>query len=227
MRLHRFIGDFELQTGSLSSDDSELLNQIRNVLRLKIGDQLILCDGRGAEAVATIVDSDKKQMTFGVEEVVMPEREARKKPTFFCALLKKENFELIVQKAVEIGIQNIVPVITERTVKTGINMDRLNKIIREASEQSGRTILPEICEPVSFEKAVTMAEPSETVFFDLEGTIQNSYEKFANLFIGPEGGFSDKEVAQVQELGFTLASLGPLTLRGETAAIVASYLILQ
>ena len=106
-------------------------------------------------------------------------------------------------------------------------MDRLNKIIREASEQSGRTILPEICEPVSFEKAVTMAEPSETVFFDLEGTIQNSYEKFANLFIGPEGGFSDKEVAQVQELGFTLASLGPLTLRGETAAIVASYLILQ
>ena len=237
MRLHRFIGNFDLDAKTLAVEDGELLNQWRNVLRLKTADQLTLCDGAGREALATIVDMDKKSVTLSIEEVSMPEREGHKKAELFCALLKRENFELVCQKATELGISRIVPLLTERTVKTGFNRERLEKIIREASEQSGRTTLPELAEPIKFEKAIETIDPKNCVLFDLSGSAFDfkkmdpgsspGRHEYVSAFIGPEGGFTETEVSLARDKGCIIASLGSLTLRGETAAIVVSYLATQ
>lgn len=229
MRLHRFIGNFDFNGKELVIKDDEFINQWRNVLRLKTGDTLILCDGKGREAEAIIEEMNKGEIILNLKDINTPDREPQKTATLFCAVLKRENFELVVQKATEIGITKIVPLLTERTVKTGFNRDRLEKIIREACEQSGRTVLPELSEPVSFADAIKTVNPQETVVFDLSGSLLATidYRLMTSFFIGPEGGFSEKEVASARGAGCTIASLGSLTFRGETAAIVASYLAVQ
>jgi len=227
MRLHRFIGDFNLDSEMLTITDSELINQWRNVLRLKTADTVILCDGHGREAEATIVGMDKKELQVQIQSVATPAREPHKKASLFCAVLKRENFELVCQKATELGIARIVPLLTERTVKTGFNRERLEKIIREAAEQSGRTTLPELAEPIKFEMAIKNTDPRQTVLFDLSGLelkAESCKLSAISCFVGPEGGFSEAEVMLARELGCSIASLGGLTLRGETAAIVVSYL---
>lgn len=239
MRLHRFIGKFDFGAKTLAVYDEDFLNQWRNVLRLKTGDVLILCDGAGREAEATIIEMKKNVINLTINDINTPEREPVKSATLYCALLKRENFELVIQKTTEIGISRIVPLLTERTVKTGFNRDRLEKIIREACEQSGRTTLPSLAEPTKFGDAIKNTEPKETFLFDLSGStfnfkpartadeVQSGRLSTLNLFVGPEGGFSESEVAIASESGCTIASLGNLTLRGETAAIVASFLALQ
>lgn len=229
VRLHRFIGNFDFNGKELIVTDDELVNQWRNVLRLKTGDTLIICNGKGQEAEAIIEEMNKGEFILSLKDINTPDREPEKSASLFCAVLKRENFELVVQKTTEIGITRIVPLLTERTVKTGFNRDRLEKIIREACEQSGRTILPTLVEPLSLEQALETISPSETVLFDLSGNELETkdYRLMTSFFVGPEGGFSEKEVSTARDQGCTIASLGSLTLRGETAAIVASYLAVQ
>lgn len=229
MRLHRFIGNFDFNTKNLAVTDSELVSQWRNVLRLKTGDTVILCDGKGHEAHGTITNMDKKGAHVTIDEIETPDRDPIKDTTLYCAVLKRENFELVVQKATEIGIARIVPLLTERTVKTGFNRERLEKIIREACEQSGRTTLPELSNPLNFSESVENIKPNEAVLFDLSGSEIASFKplKLQSCFIGPEGGFTEAEVLRAKEAGCAIASLGNLTLRGETAAIVASYLLVK
>lgn len=224
MRLHRFIGPFDLNRETLSVTDGEFINQWKNVLRLKTGDQVILCDGEGQETLATIIDADKKEVEFALETPSTPDREPKKAVTLYCALLKRENFEIVVQKATEIGITKIVPLLTERTVKTGFNRERLEKIIQEASEQSGRTILPELGEPLKFSEAIETICGPATILFDLSGKKDIPMSGISNIFIGPEGGFTESEVALARGGEALIGSLGNLVLRGETAAIVVSYL---
>jgi 16S rRNA (uracil1498-N3)-methyltransferase len=228
MRLHRFIGNFNLNSTKLVVSDTEFINQWRNVLRLKTGDTLILCDGVGKEAEASIEDMTKNEIILSIKDINTPDTEPQKKSTLYCALLKRENFELVVQKATEIGIAKIVPLLTERTVKTGFNRDRLEKIIREASEQSGRTVLPSLSDPLTLIEAIEATNEEDSVLFDLSGSKEVHFNlSTSHFFIGPEGGFSEKEVQLAKEKGVTVASLGSLTFRGETAAIVVSYLAVQ
>jgi 16S rRNA (uracil1498-N3)-methyltransferase len=228
MRLHRFIGPFDFSQKTLIIDDESFVQQWRTVLRLGIGDSIILSDGHGKETEAVIIEMDKKTAEVTLGTITTPEREPVKMATLYCAMLKRENFELVVQKATEIGIARIVPIVTERTVKTGQNRDRLLKIIREAAEQSGRTVLPELAEPLRFRDAVAEAAGTPSLFFDLSGTsmdFSKNTTAYTSCFIGPEGGFSEPEVALARENSLTVASLGTLTFRGETAAIVVSYLL--
>ena len=168
--------------------------------------------------------------TVLVEIAKKEKLEENKKTTLFCAVLKKENFELVVQKTTECGIAKIVPVITDRTIKTGLKLDRLEKIAKEASEQSGRSIIPEISEPVNFEKSLELIEQNSlNILFDISGEKfpeinLNNFEKI-NIFIGPEGGWTDNEIEKMKNLNFKIASLGKLTLRAETAAIISSFLV--
>lgn len=228
MRLHRFIGNFDLSQKNLSVHDEEILNQWKNVLRLAPGDIVLLCDGAGSEAEAYIETLHKKEASLRIQNQIYPEREPRKKITLYIALLRRENFEVVVQKATEIGIATIVPLLSERTVKTGFNRARLTKIICEASEQSGRTTLPTLLDPIHFEEAITHTKPKETILFDGSGTTPKNYTSEAqNLFVGPEGGFSPQEVRHAEQTGITILSLGHLTLRAETAGIIASFLGVQ
>ena len=224
MRYHRFIGKFNLQKGIIHVKDEGLISQWHSVLRLKTGDTVILCDGMGTESEAIIESLDKRSASLAIIDPHEVDREPKNKITLYASILRRENFEIVVQKATEIGISTIVPLLSERTVKTGFNQIRLQKILQEASEQSGRTVLPTLAEPMTFADALASVDPKTTVLFDGSGTPFKSKPTTANLFVGPEGGFSDREVALAKEAGYTIASLGELTLRAETAAIVVSYL---
>jgi 16S rRNA (uracil1498-N3)-methyltransferase len=227
MKIHRFIDNFDLNNKEIEIT-GEIAHQIIKVLKFEIGEKIELSDGKGAVGLGKVKNLNKNSVLVEIEKV--EKLEENKKTTLFCAVLKKENFELVVQKATECGISKIVPVITDRTIKTGIKLDRLEKIAKEASEQSGRSIVPEISEPINFEKSLELIEQNNlNILFDISG------EKFSeininnfdniNIFIGPEGGWTENEIQKVKNLNFKIASLGKLTLRGETAAIISSFLI--
>jgi 16S rRNA (uracil1498-N3)-methyltransferase len=223
MKIHRFIGDFKLQQNELEVG-GEIAHQIIKVLKLEIGEKIELCDGKGVNALCKIKSLGKNSLMVEIEKIGIDEEE-NKKVSLFCAVLKKENFELVVQKATECGVDKIIPIITARTVKTGLNIERLQKIAKEASEQSGRSTVPEISEPVSFEESLKQAK-GVNIFFDISGEVlKEKNNSIINIWIGPEGGWIPEEIHKAKSAGFKIASLGKNILRGETAAIIATYLI--
>lgn len=230
MRLHRFIGEYNLNKETLEITNLNFIKQIKSVLRLEIGDFLILCDGLGTEAKVEIIEINKGEIKIKVLEKIEKENNL-KKVSLYLAILKKENFELAVEKAVEVGVSEIIPVITTRTAKTGLNIERLNKIIREASEQSGRVYLPKLSPIMQFEDAVLDGKKNEeNIFFDIKENISEnstSTKPSVSIFIGPEGGFTEEENNFAKENNYKIASLGDLTLRAETAAIIATYKVVN
>jgi len=229
MKLHRFIGDFTLSLGTFSIKDIEIVKQIRNVLKLEVGEPILLGDGRGHEARASITALFSDHITCTIEEI-LEKKDTEKNVSLYLAILKKDNFELAIQKATECGVSTIIPIITERTIKTGLNTERLEKIIKEASEQSGRSLVPTLLPSMDFKQALIHGEKNEEkiVFHLVEETyLPKKESKNTALFIGPEGGFTEKEITHAKEQGYTIASLGNLTLRGETAAIIATYRTVQ
>lgn len=229
MRLHRFFINDGISGGKIRVKGGELVRQWRDVLRLKSGAEVFIFDGSGIEAKAKITDLSKNGAELEVKEIFKNENEAVRRVILYCSVLKRENFELVAQKATEVGVAEIVPIIAERTEKLNLRVERLEKIIKEAAEQSGRAIVPRLREPVKFEDAVREArEIYGNLFFNKTGhDIKNgpfatSPKSFA-VWVGPEGGWTEGEIRIVKEAGFKIASLGKLTLRAETAAIVASY----
>lgn len=225
---HRFIGKFPLEVKQFWIADQGLTHQVREVLRLLPGEEIILSDGKNLEARAEIVSFDKEAVEVRILEVLTGSAEPGTKVILYLAILKKENFELVAQKAVEVGVSKIVPIITGRTVKFGIRRDRLEKIIKEAAEQSGRTLLPELGEETDFKDAVAEAgENKLNVFFNIGEKQLNLPKgirgKTIGIFIGPEGGWDELEMKSAKSAKFVPAGLGKLTLRAETAAIVGVY----
>jgi 16S rRNA (uracil1498-N3)-methyltransferase len=229
MRLNRFIGNFALQKGIFDLTDPEINKQIRKVLRLGKGEKIVLCDGRGSEAIGIIISLDNKRVALDLEN---PTTTPAKKSfiLLYCSVLKRENFELVVQKATEVGVSSIIPIVSERTVKQNINLERLNKIAEEAAEQSGRCFLPAIEKPLTWPQALAHAKNNDVnIFFEIGKTLTGPLSKQTKIgiFIGPEGGWSSKELETAKNQGFLISGLGDLVLRAETAAIVASYLACQ
>lgn len=226
MRLHRFLIDQKLIGPVLLVTNPELCHQWSKVLRLEVGDQVILVDGQGHECVCSIETLAPNSATVQLGAVTSTPDAALVPVTLYCALLKRENFEWVVQKTTELGVHTIVPILTERTIKIGAKLERLQKIAREATEQSGRGIVPIITEPMDFKKALSQAKEPTQYFFHTGPELSRSVVKESSnigLWIGPEGGWSESEVEHARAHKCTLASLGPLVLRGETAAVVACY----
>jgi 16S rRNA (uracil1498-N3)-methyltransferase len=149
MRLHRFfIAENLIKNRDVKVSDPDLIHQWRNVFRLKTGDQLILLDNSGFEFLCEITDIKKDYAELAMRESREVINVPKCRVTLYVALIKKGNFEWILEKATEIGVKKIVPVISERSEKKDLNMERARIIIKEASEQSGRGMLPEITEPV-------------------------------------------------------------------------------
>jgi len=230
MKLHRFLGNFDFTKAVVLSTDLELINQLKNVLHLIVGTKVILINQLGEEIEAEIHHLTKNEVSF----LILTNRPIVKKTnrlvTLYCAILKKENFELVVQKATECGVAKIVPIISERTIKTGFRRERLEKIIKEAVEQSGRSILPILTDPISlFDFSMTNENNDKNLFF-IPGEKKIKTADFLSddrmgIFIGPEGGWSEGEIIWAKEQNFVFTGLGDFVLRGETAAIVASYLV--
>ncbi|MEK7069974.1 MAG: RsmE family RNA methyltransferase, partial [Patescibacteria group bacterium] len=165
MRLNRFLGKFDLSKKELSINDKDFINQAKNVLRLGVGDKIILCDGESNEAITEIINLNKESAELKISETYKNQNEPEKYIALYCPILKKENFEWAVQKAVEIGVKEITPIITARTVKLGLNYERLNKIIKEAVEQSGRGVLPKLNEAIIFDEALKLAKENDLNLF--------------------------------------------------------------
>jgi 16S rRNA (uracil1498-N3)-methyltransferase len=233
-KVHRFITPYEVVENKIEIRDKELLHQWKNVLKFKIGEIITLANTEQGEALCTIVELSKSDAILSVAEINKDSREGNKKIILYLAILKRENFELVIQKATEIGVSKIVPIITEHTVKTGLKYDRLEKIAHEAAELCGRNSVPTIVEAMKYKDALTDCKNTNAqIIFDISGEDFNSkISEYKNnnsisLFIGPEGGFTEGEINLARENNIDIASLGSLMLRGETAAIVASYIAIN
>lgn len=229
MRKHRFIRDIDLDQKELTLVDDELVNQLRNVLRLKTNEIITLCDGKCSEAEAKIIDYGKNNVTMALGEKIKNDNTAKREVFLYASIIKKENFEIVCQKATEIGVSKIVPIISKRTVKTNLNMDRLKKIILEASEQSERPDVPELLKIIDFNDAIKNGDEIKIIFDKNGENIKSIIEKMddspVSIFIGPEGGWTENEVTLSKENGFIVASLGNTNLRAETASIISTHLL--
>lgn len=226
MKLHRFIGEFDFSGNEVEITNPEIIKQIKGVLRLREGENIVLSDGKGSQVETKITSlAHDKIICEKVREIET--NEPKKKVSLYLAILKKENFELAVQKAVECGVYQIIPIITERTIKTGLNIERINKIILEASEQCERSFVPVLSPITTFQDALKDGEKyEEKIIFHTQECDEYKPEKNStdiSIFIGPEGGFTEKEITLAKEANYIPASLGNLILRGETASTIATY----
>jgi len=225
VKRHYFIGQFNWGDQVVKCLDTEIIHQIKDVLKIKIGEEVVLCDGKGKAVVVKLEKMDKKSLEFSLINF-LPAKKDNKQVILCAAMLKRDSFEWLLQKAVEVGVDEIVPIISERTVKIGSNEKRWQKIIKEAAEQSERQILPKLNNPLSLKEALK-TKNSKVMFFDPSGIGVDkikTQDKNITVFIGPEGGWSDNEIQQAQTAGVEVINLGDNILRGETAGVVAVYL---
>lgn len=231
MKIHRFIGSYEFGADRLTIEDADTTHQIKDVLKLKRNEEIFLCDGHSNDALCSIMEVSKTGIVVKIIERLKNTAEPLVDAEIYCAILKRENFELVVQKSTETGISKIIPLITARTIKTDIKHERLVKIAKEAAELSGRGKVPEIAEPIKLAKAIAEVEEERlNIFFDATGRGLRTVSELNTAthvagWIGPEGGWTDEERNLALGSGFKLAGLGPQMLRGETAAIIVSYLL--
>lgn len=225
-KIHRFFIVGPLKSGRQTLVDRAVSHQIVSVLRLQPGEEVILLDGSGMEQPAVIAEVRGKEVEVAVGALMKNAAEPYRRVTLCCAVLKREHFEWVAQKATECGVSAIVPVITARTVKLGVKTERLRVIAKEAAEQSGRGVVPEVSEPMNLERALAdAASAGRVVFFDVSGEpLSEKNNGAVSLFIGPEGGWDENEVALAREKGAMIANLGPRMLRAETAATVVTWL---
>ena len=233
MRLHRFFLPFSTTDNFLIITDQEIVNQIKNVLRLKAGDEILIFNSE-EERKGKIEEIAKNAIRIILKEEVINLREPKIKVKLFCSLLKKDNFELVVQKATEVGVKEIYPIISKRTVKFDFKKERMDKIIKEASEQSMRISLPILHQTIFFQEALKESSQNQlNVFCDLSSPLFSEIlkEKLISkkidslgVFIGPEGGWSEEEIHLAKDNNFLMVKLSDLVFRSETAAIIAVYL---
>ncbi len=227
-KIHRFFTAVPFTNSEVTISDPELIHQWSRVLRLTTGETIILVNPEGFEAEGVLQELTPHNATVKITSVKKKEEQGRK-VTLYAAILKGDHFELALEKAVEAGVSSIVPILTERTVKTGLKQERLLKIIREAAEQSGRSFIPALKEAIPFTEALSKAKATDTVVFcDPDGTYYREVfpglPSSVSLFIGPEGGWSEAETNLAKDSGALCTSLGNLILRGETAVTIATFL---
>lgn len=230
--MHRFFLNQELpETGNLILHERPLIHQMRDVLKLKAGESVALFNGSGRDFAFRIAKISPQAVFGHITGIAENKRDPMRKVLLYQALVKKNNFEWVLQKCTELGVKKFIPVITERSMKKGLKRERLEKIMREAIEQSGQDKIPEITEPVQFSETVGSIGAGETLILcDPGGTNGKlpitDHRLPIHVFIGPEGGFTEQEVNTVRERGGTILSLGQRILRAETAAVAAVSLFL-
>ncbi|MBI5142449.1 MAG: 16S rRNA (uracil(1498)-N(3))-methyltransferase [Nitrospirae bacterium] len=217
---------------SVEGDQAHYLGR---VLRLAPGDAVYLLDGRGSRCRAVIVSIDRRRVLLEPGEIETLDTESALRITLVQGLPKGEKMDWIVQKATELGVAAIAPVITERSqVRHTGGADRWRRIAVSAAAQSGRGVVPEIFEPQTLAGFYRAHDASERGIIFWEGAIVpladaiNGWRRGGGLcaLVGPEGGFSADEAGEAVKHGFVPASLGRRILRAETAA-VAAVAILQ
>src|SRR5215210_5510392 len=213
-----------LSDGATVAIEPGQAHYLGNVMRLKEGDELLLFDGSSGEWLARIVETAKKRMTLIVERRT---REPETIPDVWLAFapVKRAQTDWLVEKATELGAARLVPVMTQRTVAERVKLERLEAIAIEAAEQCGRSMLPEIVEPVALKRLLEDPQ-GRTLYFADEAGGERPAAAFkpglALILTGPEGGFTDEERVLVRAAPNSVpVSLGPRILRAETATLAA------
>lgn len=233
--MYRFyINKENINDGGISITGTDV-NHIKNVLRLEKGSWIIACDGDGTDYISRIIDMDSHHVSLNIEKIQETDTELSTKLVLFQGLPKGDKMELIIQKTVELGVYEIIPILTKRCVvklnesKALKKQERWQAIAEAAAKQSGRGIIPKVNAPVILEKAFDIAVSLEynMIPYELQDGIDESRKIVANacgkksvgIFIGPEGGFEKDEVAQAVNRGIKPVTLGKRILRTETAGM--------
>lgn len=227
--LQKFHDDYAI------SASEDLISQLTNVLRAKEGDKFLLFNNSGWEYLGQLIKLTKNEARFLIIDQKPGLREPERRVTLYQSLLKADKFEWVVQKATEIGVAKIVPIISERSIVREVRqpkLERFQQIAREASEQCGAVVVTEVAPALSFGQALqTLGREGGIRLIAYEGEeerpLEDHLEEKINLFIGPEGGWSTAEIILAQEAGCLTVTLGRRILRAETAALAALVRLIQ
>ena len=229
---------FTDQTLTLRAEEAR---HLRDVLRLKPGDEVYVFDGEGKEFRCEIEESRKDIARLKIRSAVAPARpESSLQLTLAVALLKSDKFDLVVQKATELGAVRIVPVMTKLAdIRLRDESDAAKRVTRwgrialEAAKQSGRALVPEVRQPISFPLLIqTALDQVKVMFSEREGqSLREFKDRVAEnrptitALVGSEGGWTDEELLMARDNNWAIVTLGGRVLRAETAAITAMVLI--
>ncbi len=226
--------------GDIAEISGSEAHHLKDVLRKKVGDAVFLFDGKGNEYKAEIERIGELEIRLKVVSKEQKDIEPKIKINLFQSIPKLKKFDFIVEKSTELGVSKIIPIISERTIpelslRAKAKQSRWQKIAMSASKQCGRTVVPEICSVTNFQDAVKSVciskNPPESIsLIPWECETKTTLKKLLttyhlslttfNLFIGPEGGFSNTEIERARKCGVIPVTLGKRILRTETAPIV-------
>ncbi len=223
---------------------SRLAHQLRNVLRMQPGDAIVVLDNEGFEYDVVLTELARDKAIGRILQKRAGSGEPSVRLALCQALLRREKFELVLQKCTEIGVARFIPLITQRTVVRGPaaatprKLARWRRIVTEAAEQSGRARIPSLDSPVHLDQApqwldafdrciIASPQQEHTSLAEALGAGRKDPPRTVALLIGPEGGFSEQELQRAARAGAVPFGLGPRILRTETAAVVASALVLH
>ncbi len=232
MRIPRIFTDSDLDTHQSIDLHAKAHKHLKDVLRMKAGDSVILFNGNGNDYQGTIQEISKKALRINIGEACNINNESKLELYLLQPLCSSEKMDLCIQKATELGVKTIIPFISSR-VNINIASNRLQKkmlhwqsVIQSACEQSGRAKLPTIHAPTSFSNAVNKLVNIEIKI--IASPVADEHQNFTIkqaascvCAIGPEGGFTQQEINLAVQLGFKTAQIGPRILRLETAVISA------
>ena len=215
----------------ISGDDHKHLSR---VLRLRIGDSVLVNDLMGTDYLGIIEHIDKHSTKIELKDKMLENNESAVDITLYQGMPKAGKMDLIVQKSTELGVRRIVPVLTERVVVKNSaefkKLDRLKRIAVEAAKQSKRSIIPVIEEPISFQEMLSDMKKSQILIVPYENQENYGFTilkkelaeiRSCGILIGPEGGFSDDEIRILKDRGAKIVTLGKRILRTETAGFTA------
>ncbi|MEP0191393.1 MAG: 16S rRNA (uracil(1498)-N(3))-methyltransferase [Erythrobacter sp.] len=217
----------ELGDGVNVTIQGNAAHYLGKVMRVREDDAVILCDNATGEWAARVVEAGKRSVLLEVVERLRTREDVP--DLWLCpALLKKDRFDFVLEKATELGAGRIQPVLTRRCVADKLNWERARTITIEAAEQCARTALPELSEPAKLDALLRDWPPDRALFFADEEGGEPAHKTFTSsngpcaILIGPEGGFDDAERTAIRAHPQARAiSLGPRILRGETATVAA------
>lgn len=242
--MYHFFTESSLIQGKTIRIEGTDVNHIKNVLRMKPGEDVEVGDGQGTEYICGIDHFEEEAVILNIISVKQENAELPSKIFLFQGLPKSDKMELIIQKAVELGVYQVIPTVTRRAVvkldekKASKKVERWNTIALSAAKQCGRSLIPEVTSVMTFDKALAYGAELDILFIPYElaeGMAQTkkliaSLEpgKTIGIFIGPEGGFEETEVERAMEAGAHPVTLGKRILRTETAGLtMLSILMFQ
>lgn len=238
---HFFVTPEQVREDYIYIEGSDV-NHIKNVLRMKIGEELQISDGNNKKYLCRIEEMTSEEVCAAVLEEQHADTELPSKIYLFQGLPKSDKMELIVQKAVELGAYEIIPVATKRAVvkldakKAAKKVERWNSIAEGGAKQSGRTVIPKVNQVMTYKEALAYAKELDVVMIPYElaeGMLETKVfieqikpGQSVGIFIGPEGGFETEEVKQAMEAGAKPITLGKRILRTETAGLTTLSILM-